>query len=98
MQSQYSRLPQRAAATPMPSMGGYGASTTPGQFMGYGREAAQSQRPAGLAQLYQTQEQRQQSVYNAIGRPQTGFERFLDDQQFDFMGRREQLLNEARAT
>jgi hypothetical protein len=52
MQSQYSRLPQRAAATPMPNTGGYGAPTTPGQFMGYGRGTAQSQRPAGLAQLY----------------------------------------------
>lgn len=48
--------------------------------MGYGRGPAQSQQPAGLAQLYQSQDQRQQSVYEQIGRPQSTFERYLDDQ------------------
>lgn len=28
----------------------------------------------------------------------TNYDKYIDDQTFDFMGRREQLLNEARTT
>lgn len=104
MQGVYSRLPQRAAASAMPPAlpktrdapvsfgGGY-----PDPRLGPGREAVQSQPPAGLAQLYQTDQQRQASAVHQLNRP-TSFQQFLDDQQFDFLGRRDQLLDEARQT
>lgn len=91
MQGLYSRLPQRASAAPMSKMGpssGLGAGYSD-PYIGLGRDTAQSQPPTGLAQLYQTEQQRQTSVYNQLSRPEPGFERFLDDQRFDFLGRRE---------
>lgn len=65
MQGLHARLPQRAAATAMPKMGptstGFGAGYSD-PHLGPGRDAVQSQPPAGLAQLYQTEQQRQASA------------------------------------
>lgn len=62
------------------------------------RDGLQSQPPSGLGRLYQTEQQRHASVLDQLQRPQTSFEQLVDDRQFNFLDRRDQLLSEARQT